>query len=117
MNVNGKPTGVLGKLALQCADDSKRWFPDYKPDVPYFALCMAGEVGEFANMVKKVERGSLDPNDAKVRYDMVMELTDVFIYLLNLAGMLNVDLEAAYNVKRQHNEQRWGPASKSDPKR
>jgi NTP pyrophosphatase (non-canonical NTP hydrolase) len=76
-------------------------------DIVHMALSMAGETGEFCNIVKKIQRGSLNPNDAKVRYDLAMELTDVFIYMLNLAGMLQIDLEKAYQVKRAENNKRF----------
>jgi NTP pyrophosphatase (non-canonical NTP hydrolase) len=68
---------------------------------------MAGEVGEFANLVKKIERGSLRMGDAKVRLALSMELTDVFVYLLNLAGLVGVDLEKSYNYVRGENEKRF----------
>jgi dCTP diphosphatase len=77
-------------------------------------LALAGEVGELANLIKKIERGSLNFNDAKVQFEVHMETTDVFIYLLNIAGLLRIDLEAAYRVKRAENERRFGPGAQSN---
>jgi NTP pyrophosphatase (non-canonical NTP hydrolase) len=100
--------GTLSTLATQAGEDSRRWFPgDF--GVPYYALCLGGEVGEFQNIVKKIERGSLDPRAASVRHDMAMELTDAFVYMLCLADKLGIDLEKSYNVKRIENERRFGP--------
>jgi NTP pyrophosphatase (non-canonical NTP hydrolase) len=103
-------SGVLPMLSQQAVEDSHRWFPTQDPlGLPFYTLALAGEVGELANIIKKVERGSLDWQDAKVRFAANMETTDVFIYLLIIAGLMQIDLEAAYNVKRQLNEQRFGP--------
>lgn len=99
----------VGKLSKQCVEDSERWFGDQVVghSVPHHALALAGEVGEFCNIVKKIERGSLDLNDANTRYGLAMELTDVFVYLLNLAGLLNIDLQASYEIVRAQNQLRF----------
>lgn len=98
-------------LSQQCMADSERWFGDSQltRNLPYNALAMCGEAGEFANLVKKVQRGSLDIHDARVRHDLAMELTDVFVYMLNIAGILGVDLERSYDTKRRENEARFVP--------
>jgi NTP pyrophosphatase (non-canonical NTP hydrolase) len=66
-----------------------------------------GEAGEFANLVKKIERGSLRLGDASVRLKLAMELTDTFVYMLNLAGLLGIDLEKSYHLVRGENEKRF----------
>lgn len=103
------PLPLLVLLAQQCIEDSEAWFGDQGVDknLPHHALAMAGEVGEFCNLVKKIERGSLNFKDAKVRYDLSMELTDVFIYVLNLAGMLRINLEESFKMKRGINSMRF----------
>jgi NTP pyrophosphatase (non-canonical NTP hydrolase) len=107
-NKNDQPT-ILWQLAEQCAKDSERWFGDFDGyrSIPYHTLCMAGEVGEFANIVKKIERGSLDIRDPKVRYDLANELTDTFVYMLNIAGLLHIDLGKNYQYVRAANEKRF----------
>lgn len=96
------------RLSLQCLADSERWFGDTAGhDLGHHALALAGEVGEFANIVKKIQRGSLSIGDPKVRHHMATELADVYVYLLNLAGMLKIDLEKAYELVRVQNEQRF----------
>ena len=110
-DLRGKSSGVLIKLAAEAVADSERWFPDLqnsKGAVSHHALALCGEAGEFANVVKKIQRGSLDPSDPHVQWMLRKELTDVFIYTLNLAGVLGLDLEAANAIVRQENEQRFG---------
>lgn len=99
----------LSETAKQCIQDSEKWFGDSACvySIPHHTLAMAGEVGEFANIVKKIERGSLSIHDAAVRYNLAMELTDVFVYMLNLAGLLGVDLEKSYMHVRAQNEKRF----------
>jgi len=97
---------VLVNLAQECHEDSQRWFP--KSDtMSHHTLALCGEVGELANIVKKIERGSLDPSQASVRHAMAMEATDAFIYLLNIASILKIDLEKSYRMKRTENERRF----------
>lgn len=107
-NGSSKKSKTLAELSVQCVDDSNRWFGDTAGmSVPHHSLALAGEVGEFCNIVKKIERGSLSLNDAKTRYNLAMELTDVLVYVLNLAGMMNIDLEKSYELVRTNNEKRF----------
>jgi NTP pyrophosphatase (non-canonical NTP hydrolase) len=112
MTTNGvvKKHASLADLEKQCLDDSIRWFGDtvnIEGAIPHHALALAGEVGEFANIVKKIDRGSLDSREPRVRHDLAMELTDVLIYVLNLGALLRIDLEESYKIKRAENEQRF----------
>ena len=112
---DNRSSGELVRLEQTAISDSHRWFPECDPlGLPFWVLALAGEVGELANEVKKVMRGSADFNDAKVKYKIDMEVADIFTYLLQIAGMLQIDLEAAYNVKRQFNESRFGPGPNGD---
>jgi NTP pyrophosphatase (non-canonical NTP hydrolase) len=99
----------LKRLSEQCVDDSWRWFGDTGKvnDIVHHTLAMAGEVGEFANIVKKIDRGSLDVNDPGVRKQLGNELTDVLVYLLNIVGLLGIDLDACYRSVRLNNEKRF----------
>lgn len=98
---------VTFKLAQQCQEDSRRWFPESN-NIIHHTLSMCGEAGEFANLVKKIDRGSLDIKDANVRHKLMMELTDTYVYLLNIAGLLGLDLERSYEYVRGENEKRFG---------
>jgi len=68
-------------------------------------------VGEAANLVKKVVRGVVygrgDVRLEDVREQLVEEVTDVFIYLLTIAGLLGIDLEKAYFQKLEKNKRRF----------
>ena len=58
---------------------------------------VVGELGEFANLHKKVRRGDLSLADAA--RELAFELADVVIYLDLLALQLDVDLGAAVRDK------------------
>jgi NTP pyrophosphatase (non-canonical NTP hydrolase) len=92
--------------------DRQRMFDEmYSGDMPFFTkidennlhelehliVCLLGELGEFANILKKVRRG--DFSLASVKGELDEELIDVFIYLLKIAGQFDVDLEAGYEKK------------------
>jgi NTP pyrophosphatase (non-canonical NTP hydrolase) len=73
----------------------------------YLTNALAGEVGEVANLVKKVVRsvvygrGDLRLDD--VRQELAEEIADVFTYLLTIAGLLGLDLEKTYLQKLEKN--------------
>jgi NTP pyrophosphatase (non-canonical NTP hydrolase) len=100
---------TLEEMSQQCLEDSERWFGDSHTckSIPHHTLAMCGEVGEFANVVKKIERGSLQLGDAATRLKLAMELADTFTYMLNLAGLLGIDLEKTYHYVRGENEKRF----------
>jgi NTP pyrophosphatase (non-canonical NTP hydrolase) len=107
-----KKPSTTGMLSIQCREDSVRWFGDSGvaegfPALMHHSLALAGEVGEFCNIVKKIDRGSLNLGDAIVRKDLAFELADVYIYTLNLAGLMGIDLEDLYKIKRAENDQRF----------
>lgn len=86
--------------------------PFYKPisssnprDLEHLAVCMLGELGEFANILKKVVRGDISYEQAEPR--LHEELTDLFIYLIKTAGQSGIDLEAHYLAKLRKNEARF----------
>lgn len=55
-----------------------------------------GELGEYANLRKKVERGDIHIEEAKPQ--LAAELADVIIYLDILAWQLNIDLGEAVMI-------------------
>ena len=98
-------------LRQQCVADSNRWFPGEAQELPNLVLCMAGEVGEVANLVKKVVRGSITIEEAMDK-GLAEEVIDVLIYLLNLMGakeFKDVDWMDLWYRKRQFNEARFNP--------
>lgn len=58
---------------------------------------LVGEIGEYANLMKKVERGDFSLDEA--RPDIANELADVQIYLDILADKVGVDLGRATTAK------------------
>ncbi len=99
---------TLADIAIQCIEDSKEWFPDHSHDMGFLTICLAGEVGEFANLIKKGMRGTYDFDDSEYIYALAMELTDVFIYLMNIAAVMDIDMEKLYQIKRELNSERFG---------
>lgn len=101
---------TLKELAEQCVADSEKYFGDVAygavvHSIPHHTLALAGEVGELANIVKKVERQTLDFQEA---YDaMAMECVDVMIYLMNIVGLMGLNIEEAYKIKREYNAKRF----------
>lgn len=98
----------LGDMIDDCVEDSTRWFPNAQ-EIPNLVLCIAGEVGEVANIVKKVNRGTLRMEDAMET--LPEEIVDVLIYLCNLMGheaFKEVDWIKIWNAKREYNEMRFG---------
>jgi NTP pyrophosphatase (non-canonical NTP hydrolase) len=108
---------MLDRLACEMRENSERWFPQWHdgssgmPLKVAYALGLAGEVGEVANVVKKLQRDAcaLNQDDYAALYDNLgAELADVFTYLLLLADEAGVDLVAEYRAKVRVNESRWG---------
>ncbi len=98
----------LADIAIQCIKDSEDWFPEHSQDMGFLTICLAGETGEFANLIKKGMRGSFDMDDPDYVYALSMELADVFIYLMNLVGVMDIDMEKLYQIKRELNRGRFG---------
>jgi NTP pyrophosphatase (non-canonical NTP hydrolase) len=99
---------VLNDMVAQSDDDSHRWFPKTAGNLSHAALCLGGEVGEFQNKVKKIDRGSVTFDEA--RAELLDELADVFTYFLDTASIVGLDIMKAYYIKREINEKRFGHA-------
>jgi NTP pyrophosphatase (non-canonical NTP hydrolase) len=98
----------LREIAAQVHRDSAFWFgEELTLNAPYMCLALCGEVGEVANIIKKLQRGSLVQTE-EVRNDIAEEITDSFIYVIALAHACGVDLGKAYDAKRAINIGRWG---------
>ncbi len=75
----------------------------------YGIVALAGEVGECANIVKKMMRDKIKTGT----YDTAMiepikeELIDVFIYVLKAAILLQIDIEKEYFRKMEINKKRF----------
>jgi NTP pyrophosphatase (non-canonical NTP hydrolase) len=73
---------------------------------------LLGEFGEFANLIKKIQL--LDHDSAAVtrefrrrHSELSEELVDTLIYLVRLAGHLDVDFEKSYLQKLEWNKAKY----------
>jgi len=105
---------LLQQLVEQCIADSAKYFPDYDSAkssptgrLAHHVLALCGEAGELANLVKKIDRGSLDYDQEGVQLKLADEATDVLIYLLNIFGELGVDPLKEFFKKRDFNNRRF----------
>lgn len=105
---------TIHELSAAMRTDSRKWFPDLHGSswdlIVAYTLGLAGETGEVANIIKKLNRGKLGrtkTSDNKASDTLGEELADVLTYLLLLAAELNIDLEAEWERKRAKNNQRW----------
>jgi NTP pyrophosphatase (non-canonical NTP hydrolase) len=96
---------ILLKIQKQCKDDSDRWFPQSANDLSVMTLGLCGETGEFADVLKKVARKSAE--FPEVYESLKEELADVFIYLMNIAEILKMDMLGEYMKKRDKNVARF----------
>ena len=118
----------LKKIAKFQKDFDLKHFPafwkikseeDFLSRLEYLAIALAGEVGEFANLVKKIRR-RFDNLEKKISKDIFEklkeELTDVFIYVLISSNLLKMDLEKEYFKKMKINEKKFREFRKKNEK-
>lgn len=74
-------------------------------ELEHLVVCLVGEVGEFANELKKVVRGDAPYEERQAA--LAEELTDTFIYLIKIAAQTGVDLESEYLKKLEKNSRRF----------
>lgn len=79
-----------------------RWFD--KESLLEIMLLMMEEVGELAKVVRKTHGLHTDPESMQSSAED--ELADVFIYPLDVANILGVDLEKAFRNKEAKNKKR-----------
>lgn len=102
----------LGEWQAECWERSRAWFPgihrrtegDRLALIVHLALALAGEVGEVANEIKRLNRSV----GTTSRRELGAELADVFVYLCDLATAAGVDLDEAVRAKMELNERRFG---------
>ncbi|QLY33495.1 nucleotide pyrophosphohydrolase [Nocardia huaxiensis] len=72
-------------------------------------MALMGEVGELSEIFQWLtpEQSAAISNDDHGRARVEEELADVFIYLLRLADVLQIDLVAAAEAKVRSNEERY----------
>ena len=98
---------LLQEIQDEIVSDNHAFFPEKAYDLGHHVMSLCGEVGEGANVVKKMQRGSYDPDDEEVQLELASELVDVFIYVLSCAGIIGMNMEEFYAAKREFNATRF----------
>ncbi|RYB01453.1 MazG nucleotide pyrophosphohydrolase domain-containing protein [Lichenibacterium ramalinae] len=105
----------------QVAADRRRGFRvDFENDMDRLAqlemdlVGLTGEVGEFANLLKKVRLAASHqdydgPSLRDASSNLREELADALVYLIRLSFILGGDLEVDLTQKMKINERRYGP--------
>lgn len=75
---------------------------------------LVGELGEFANLIKKGKLVHENPEELnnffeKNKEDLHTEIIDMFIYLVRISSHLDVDLENIYSQKLEKNRVKYKP--------
>lgn len=103
-------------MTLQAAFDSQhggryRWGETITQEsvdrLDHSIVCLTAELGEVASLVKKVNRGDTTLNEARPAIEE--EISDVLIYLIQLANQLDVDLEEVFRRRLRYNWERFQP--------
>jgi NTP pyrophosphatase (non-canonical NTP hydrolase) len=89
-------------------DDSPALFNQLTKDL----VGLFGEIGEFANIVKKINIKISNPENYEFDIDaskemLTEELIDSFIYIIRIAVMLDIDLESEVIKKIELNANRY----------
>jgi NTP pyrophosphatase (non-canonical NTP hydrolase) len=71
----------------------------------HLIVSVVGEVGELANITKKIVRGDITYDDAKE--NITEEVVDIFIYVIKLCYQIGIDVEKSYLEKLKINEVRF----------
>lgn len=98
--------------------DSNFWFGDHggdlKAQVIHFALGIAGEAGEVADIIKKMDVcdfGSTCDKHAPGKHDKAAlgsEIADLLTYVFGMASILDIDIPWEMEMSRAKNVRRWG---------
>lgn len=96
-------TDFLHQLAVAIQNRNAEWDPDSKLTAMFFALELAGEVGEVCNKIKKLEREALGLRGSRVTHrELEDEIGDALICLSLLANCYGINLE--FVTTRKFNE-------------
>jgi NTP pyrophosphatase (non-canonical NTP hydrolase) len=106
-------------VAMQLAADRRRGFPvEFDTDAERHAqiskdlIGLLGEIGEFANLVKKVGlrldlQGYSGPSLNEASGELCEELADATIYIMRLSAIMGADLEQEVLAKMARNDIRY----------
>lgn len=88
--------------------EGKPWGHDWA--LSQWANAVAGEVGEACNLIKKIERGDFDLDEAREK--LGHEIADAIIYLDLLAHRAGIDTDAAITEKFNAVSERVGATTR-----
>ncbi len=71
----------------------------------FLIIAALGELGEVANLTKKIARGDFLLSDMKS--DLEDEVIDTLIYIVKICNQLGVDIENVYKRKLEYNRSRF----------
>jgi len=107
----------LDEQAKWIIENNNKKFPGWHEIKPerwgHYAISIAGEAGELANIHKKFERwlyGWSGQHLGPIEYcEKIMdEVGDIFVYLVLFSRILNFKLEDAVKVAIEKNKKRFG---------
>lgn len=103
----------LTDLSHTLLANSRRWFPEVTKagltnEIIHMTLGIAGEVGEVAEHIKKAHRYGPDAAWTLDPMAIGFELADVLTYILNLAALLDLNMDEMLGEKQAVCEARWG---------
>jgi len=85
--------------------DDRDWDQFHTPK--NLIMAINGEAGELASKVQWISNSNIFM-DRNIRFsELPAEMADIFIYLVNLANTLEIDLIEAANLKIDDNETRY----------
>ena len=106
---------ILDELVVETREFARHrdWFQHHTPK--NLAMAIAGEAGELASEFRwlTIEESSRAELSNEQYTAIRLEMADVFIFLLRLSDVLEVDLAAAVRAKLALNEDRF-PAGTSE---
>jgi len=96
----------LNKLIsdLESFRDERDWGQFHTPK--NLMMAINGEAGELSSLCQWVNNSEIYEN-IELRNKVLLEMADIFIYLINLANVLNVDLIDIANIKVEENRERY----------
>ena len=103
----------LNEYAQEVMENSERWGFNVTPSyngILMESLCLCGEVGEFANIIKKLPRTLAQRNgitEEQLLAQAREELIDVLIYFCKLSVFLEMNIEEEWKQKQTVLHKRW----------
>ena len=71
----------------------------------HLLVCLIGEIGECANITKKIVRGDIEFEQSRTQ--LASELADSFIYLIKICNQAGFDLEHEFLERLAYNRERF----------